>query len=112
VLVREALYRSFTNQGGGRLRRAHAQSLRQRRPASWSGHLQGRQPPPAQGHGGAGLAVATLPARQRPRAVVHRAGWRGPRTHAKITAVALARKLLIAVWRYLTTGLLPKARAW
>ena len=26
----------------------------------------------------------------------------------KITAVALARKLLVALWRYVTTGLVPK----
>ena len=26
----------------------------------------------------------------------------------KITAVALARKLLIALWRYVTTGLVPE----
>ncbi len=26
----------------------------------------------------------------------------------KITAVALARKLLVALWRYVTTGLLPE----
>jgi transposase len=26
----------------------------------------------------------------------------------KITAVALARKLLVALWRYVTTGLVPE----
>ncbi len=26
----------------------------------------------------------------------------------KIAAVALARKLLVALWRYVTTGLVPK----
>jgi transposase len=33
----------------------------------------------------------------------------GPRGRVrKISAVALARKLLVALWRYLTTGLVPE----
>ena len=47
VLVREALHRPFANRRAsrarrdGRLRRAHTQSLRQRRQAPRPGHLQG-----------------------------------------------------------------------
>lgn len=32
----------------------------------------------------------------------------GTRRYRKITIVAMARKLLIALWRYITQGLLPE----
>ena len=54
------------------------------------------------------LAVAAASARQRAEPLVPRAGRRHSRAaSARITIVALARKLMVALWRYLHTGLVP-----
>jgi transposase len=109
VLVREGLHRPLRQPPrGGRLRRAHAQSVRQRRPAPGPRHLQGGQPAPAKEHGRTRLALAALPADSGlARWFTERVGAIRGRVR-KITAVALARKLLVALWKYVTTGLVPE----
>ena len=54
----------------------------------------------------AGLALAALPARQHTRQVVPRAGRHIGRT-GRIAIVAIARKLLITLWRFTETGEIP-----
>src|SRR3954465_12092368 len=90
---------------------------------SRAGCLQGGQPAAADGNGRAGLAMAEEPADLGPPPVVLRA-WRGLKTQPtaapglwfserverlggrmrKTIIVALARKLLVALWRYTTAG--------
>jgi hypothetical protein len=58
-------------------------------------------------HDPARLALASLPARQRVgRVVRNRVGTLAGRTR-RIAIVAMARKLLIALWRYVETGVVP-----
>src|SRR5262249_54984392 len=93
---------------GGKLRRVRAQSVPQWGDGARAGNQQGRQRQGAQNHDRARLAVAALPARQRLEHLVReRVGILKGRIR-RITIVALARKLLVALWRYLETGLIPQ----
>lgn len=72
-------------------------------------HFRNRQPAYAQVDDGTGLAVAVLSSRVAgpARWFVERVGTGHGRIR-KITAIAVARKLLLALRRYLTTGLIPE----
>jgi len=108
VLVREALYRSFTN-------RKEVAAYAGLTPSPYASGDRHRD----QGISKAGnpllrkamVELAWLWLRYQPDSALAR--WFTERVGAvrgrmrKITAVALARKLLVALWRYLTTGLLP-----
>ena len=109
VLVREALYRSFANRRevaayAGLTPSPHASGDRHRdQGISKAGNPLLRK---------AMLELAWLWLRYQPDSALAR--WFAERVGAirgrlrKITAVALARKLLIALWRYVTTGLVPE----
>jgi transposase len=63
------------------------------------------------------MALAALPAWQRAGAMVPRTRGHGPTAGSQGLIVALARRLLIALWRYATQGVLPedaslKAAVW
>ena len=108
VLVREALYRSFAN-------RKEVAAYAGLTPSPYASGDRHRD----QGISKAGnpllrkamVELAWLWLRYQPDSALAR--WFTDRVGAvrgrmrKITAVALARKLLVALWRYLTTGLLP-----
>jgi hypothetical protein len=70
---------------------------------SRAGCVQGGQPAAADNNGRVGLAMAAESADLGAQPVVPRAGppWRAD---GKTIIVALARKLLIALWRYTTAG--------
>jgi transposase len=109
VLVREALYRSFANRRevaayAGLTPSPHASGDRHRdQGISKAGNPLLRK---------AMLELAWLWLRYQPDSALAR--WFAERVGAmrgrirKITAVALARKLLIALWKYVTTGLVPE----
>jgi transposase len=109
VLVREALYRSFANRRevaayAGLTPSPHASGDRHRdQGISKAGNPLLRK---------AMLELAWLWLRYQPDSALAR--WFAERGGAmrgrirKITAVALARKLLIALWKYVTTGLVPE----
>jgi transposase len=109
VLVREALYRPFAN-------RKEVAAYAGLTPSPYASGDRHRD----QGISKAGnpllrkarVELAWLWLRYQPDSALAR--WFTERVGAvrgrmrKITAVALARKLLVALWRYLTTGLLPE----
>ena len=109
VLVREALYRPFTN-------RKEVAAYAGLTPSPYASGDRHRE----QGISKAGnpllrkamVELAWLWLRYQPDSVLAR--WFNERVGAvrgrirKITAVALARKLLVALWRYVTTGLVPE----
>ena len=109
VLVREALYRSFTN-------RKEVAAYAGLTPSPYASGDRHRD----QGISKAGnpllrkamVELAWLWLRYQPDSALAR--WFTERVGAvrgrmrKITAVALARKLLVAVWRYVRTGLVPE----
>jgi len=109
VLVREALYRSFTNRKevaayAGLTPSPHASGDRHRdQGISKAGNPLLRK---------AMVELAWLWLRYQPDSALTR--WFTERVGAvrgrmrKITAVALARKLLVALWRYVRTGLVPE----
>jgi transposase len=109
VLVREALYRSFAN-------RKEVAAYAGLTPSPFASGDRYRE----QGISKAGnpllrksmIELAWLWLRYQPdsalaRWFVERVGTTHGRVR-KITAVALARKLLVALWRYITTGLVPE----
>jgi transposase len=109
VLVREALYRPFTN-------RKEVAAYAGLTPSPYASGDRHRE----QGISKAGnpllrksmIELAWLWLRYQPdsalaRWFVERVGTTQGRVR-KITAVALARKLLVALWRYVTMGLLPE----
>ena len=55
-----------------------------------------------------GLALPQVPERQRACSVVPHSGGRGRSGTRKTMIVALARKLLIALWRMVKTGEIPE----
>jgi transposase len=67
-----------------------------------------RQYTTAGSSGGVCLAVADSPARQRTSLWYEERFGKGGRRVRKIGIVALAPKLLIALWRYLETGEISK----
>jgi transposase len=109
VLVREGLYRSFTN-------RKEVAAYAGLTPMPFASGERHRE----QGISKAGnpllrkamIELAWLWLRYQPDSALAR--WFTDRVGAvrgrirKITAVALARKLLVALWRYVTAGLLPE----
>jgi transposase len=109
VLVREALYRPFAN-------RKEVAAYAGLTPSPFASGDRHRE----QGISEAGnpllrksmIELAWLWLRYQPGSALAR--WFAERVGAvrgrirKITAVALARKLLVALWRYVTTGLLPE----
>jgi transposase len=109
VLVREALYRPFAN-------RKEVAAYAGLTPSPYASGDRHRD----QGISKAGnpllrkamVELAWLWLRYQPDSALAR--WFTERVGAvrgrirKIMAVALARKLLVALWRYLTTGLLPE----
>jgi transposase len=109
VLVREALFRSFAD-------RKEVAAYAGLTPSPFAGGERHRE----RGISKAGnpllrksmIELARLWLRYQPdsalaRWFVERVGTTHGRVR-KITAVALARKLLVALWRYVTTGLLPE----
>ncbi len=109
VLVREALYRPFAN-------RKEVAAYAGLTPSPYASGDRHRE----QGISKAGnpllrksmIELAWLWLRYQPDSVLAR--WFAQRVGTaqgrirKITAVALARKLLVALWKYVTTGLLPE----
>ena len=109
VLVREGLYRSFTN-------RKEVAAYAGLTPMPFASGERHRE----QGISKAGnpllrkamLELAWLWLRYQPDSALAR--WFSDRVGSvrgrirKITAVALARKLLVALWRYVTAGLMPE----
>ena len=109
VLVREALFRSFAN-------RKEVAGYAGLTPSPFASGDRHRE----QGISKAGnpllrkamVELAWLWLRYQPDSALSR--WFAERVGAargrmrKITAVALARKLLVALWRYVTTGLVPE----
>ena len=71
------------------------------------GHQQERQSTGAPHSVAVGLALAALSAGQRIELLVRRAHRRCRGRIRKIMVVALARKVLVALWRYVETGELP-----
>ncbi|MDB5638616.1 MAG: transposase [Bradyrhizobium sp.] len=53
------------------------------------------------------MAVAAASAGQRPQSLVRRPHANASKRIKRIAIIALARKLIVAMWRYLTTGLVP-----
>jgi hypothetical protein len=53
------------------------------------------------------MAVAAASAGQRPQSLVRRPHANASKRIKRIAIIALARKLIVAMWRYLTTGLEP-----
>ena len=109
VLVREALYRPFAN-------RKEVAAYAGLTPSPYASGDRHRE----QGISKAGnpllrksmIELAWLWLRYQPDSALAR--WFAQRVGTaqgrirKITAVALARKLLVALWKYVTTGLLPE----
>ena len=91
-------------QAGGRLRRSGADAMAERLDRSRAGCVQSGQPAAADNNGRAGLAVAAEPAGLGAQPVVHERVRRLGGRMRKTTIVALARKLLVALWRYTTAG--------
>jgi transposase len=109
VLSREVFYREFEN------RRQIASYLGltpTRFPERWNGSRStdqpGRQCQGAQDAHPACLALAALSARQQLGMLVPGTCRKFARAHPPHRIVAMARKLLIAIWRYATTGIVPE----
>ena len=85
-----------------------AQPLAERQRRTGSGHLEVGQPPPAQDHDRARLVLAASPAELGVEPLVSGAGRRAKGRVRRIAIVALARKLLVALWRYVTQGVVPE----
>ena len=92
------------------VRRAGATAVRQWRESGRPGDQQTGQPTGARVTGRDGVDLAALPARQRADALVLPAhAGRGPNRRARrIAIVAVARRLAIALWRYLKDGVVPE----
>jgi len=90
------------------LRRHHADALSERHREPRSAHQPGGKPARKDNHDPACLAMASLPAltARSPSGSAKRVGTLTGRTR-RIAIVAMARKLLIALWRYAETGVLP-----
>src|SRR4029077_19273702 len=90
------------------LSRPYPNSFPERWDGSRSPDKPGRQCEGAQDAHPARLALAALSARQQPGMLVSRAcrNLQGP--PRRIAIVAMARKLLIAIWRYATDGIVPE----
>ena len=88
--------------------RIDAQSLEERRHRSRARHQQGRNPRARN----KAIELAWLWLRHQPDSALSR--WFRTRTAnagkraKRVAIVALARKLIVALWRYLTTGLIPE----
>ena len=54
------------------------------------------------------MELAALSARERPERLVSRALWQRWQALETDWIVAVARKLLIALWRFLETGVVPE----
>ena len=93
----------------GALCRSDRLAGRERRPTAREGAGQGRQCPGAPRHDPVGVALSDVPEGQRTGAMVPAGAppiaARGTR---KTMIVALARKLLVALWRLVTTGEVPQ----
>ena len=108
LLWLESLFRSFAN-------RRQVAAYGGLAPSPWqsggvergSGHLEVGQPPPAQDHDRAGLVLAAPPAGLGVEPLVSGVGAAKGRVR-RIAIVALARKLLVALWRYATQGVVPE----
>src|SRR3954452_7319285 len=96
---------------GGRLCRAGADTVAKRIGAARSGRIQVGQPEAAIHHDPAGLAMAAAPADVGVEPLVSRAreanGGRGKKT----SIVALARKLLVAFWKFSSSGVVIEGAA-
>ena len=108
VLTREVFYRSFDN------RRQIASYVGITPTPYQSGGMdrdrrisRAGNPRAKDDHDPARMALASLPARQRAGSVVPQARGRVDGAHTTDRIVAMARKLLIALWRYVETGVIP-----
>ena len=54
------------------------------------------------------MVMDALPARRRSGLLVPRTGWINRARVRKIMVVALARKLMIALWRFVIDGVVPE----
>ena len=81
--------------------------VRQRGGPARAGDQQGGQSAGAVDDDRAGLGLAAIPARQRAEPVVSAAVRAGNTRLRKVGIVAVARKLLVALWKYLETGEVP-----
>jgi len=106
MLVNEVLSRPMRDRKAvGALRRPDGLAGRERREAAGTRACQSRQRPGPPRHGPAGLALSVVSEGERTGPVVP-----GPPLPIavlgtrKTMIVALARKLLIALWRFVTTG--------
>jgi len=84
-----------------------AYTLQQRRHGARAGHQQGREPAAADRDGRAGLLWQPYqPGSAEVSWFRERVSGTGARMR-KVMVVALARKLLIALWRFATQGVVP-----
>ena len=92
----------------GELGRFDTDALRQRRQPARARDQQGGQPAGAVDDGPVGMGLVALPAQEQAESSGTNGGSaRGKAGCAKLGIVALARKLLIALWRYVETGEVP-----
>ena len=82
-------------------------AVRQRRQPARARDQQGRQPAGAVDDGPVGVGLVAVPAQERAEPWYQRRFGQGKSRMRKVGIVALARKLLIALWKYLETGEVP-----
>jgi transposase len=106
VLVGEIFHRDFNNR---RQLASYVGTRRARfRAETWRMTKGSARPATARGEPPDRLAVAALSTRQRFERLVSSACRTVKGRIRRIAIVALARKLLVALWRYLETGLVPR----
>jgi transposase len=107
LLVREALVRQFRHSTRARrIRRAWRDAVLKRRQRRRTRDRERRPQTGSRRDGGTPLDVVALASGQRLVRVVPRGGRRNGRRIRKIRIVALARKLPVALWRYVTDGII------
>ena len=102
-------WREFRNRRAGRWAgRAHAHAVQQRGESAGARDEQSGQSPRALLGRRAGMDLGPLSAAERVESLVPARFGHGSSRLRRIGIVALARKLLIALWRYLETGVVPE----
>ena len=111
VLVGEVFYRRFNNRRAGWLCWLDTQPIPERSNTPRSGDQQGREPQGPHHDDRARLDVVALsPASALSVWFCQRVGSLKGRIR-RIAIVAMARELVVALWRYLETGLVPEGAA-
>ena len=85
-----------------------ADAVCQRREPPRAGDQQGGQPPGPLDDGAAGMVLAEVSAGQRAEPMVRIAVRGGNARSRKVGIVALSRKLLVALWKYVERGEVPE----